>query len=242
MFRIYLITNSVNDKKYVGQTITTIVKRWQRHCWASEAGKGMIITRAIHKYGKECFNIVQIDTAHTLEEANEKEVRWGLHHNCITPHGYNAKLGGRKTVHCSEATKHKLSAINTGKRASAATIEKLSRSHMGHIASADTRQKMSDYWKGKPTHSNTKRGASLKKAKTYVLLDPDGNEVTITNMRRFCMAHDLWASSMCELCTGKIAVYKGWRLVKVLGCLNQPAQVTSGGVVTPIKIDEEWAA
>lgn len=32
---IYLITNNVNGKQYVGQTTKTIEERWKRHCWQS---------------------------------------------------------------------------------------------------------------------------------------------------------------------------------------------------------------
>lgn len=29
---IYVITNTANNKKYIGQTWKTIQKRWQQHC------------------------------------------------------------------------------------------------------------------------------------------------------------------------------------------------------------------
>jgi group I intron endonuclease len=72
---IYKITNNINNKVYIGQTIETIKKRWSRHTWKCTIKRNaMAITNAIIKYGKENFIIEQIDIAKSIEELNEKEI------------------------------------------------------------------------------------------------------------------------------------------------------------------------
>ena len=50
---IYLITNKINNKKYIGQTTRTIKIRISDHF--SNLYKNYAITNAIKKYGKENF-------------------------------------------------------------------------------------------------------------------------------------------------------------------------------------------
>lgn len=68
---VYLITNLINGKKYVGQTIQSIKRRWDFHvCGASRC---IALNSAIKKYGKENFKIESIYEAHSLEELTTKE-------------------------------------------------------------------------------------------------------------------------------------------------------------------------
>lgn len=74
---IYKITNSKNNKVYIGQTIRPIEQRFRRHI--SDAMNGILDThfaRAIRKHGPECFSVECIDTATTQEELTEKERYW----------------------------------------------------------------------------------------------------------------------------------------------------------------------
>lgn len=50
---IYKITNNVNGKVYIGQTITSLQKRWREHC--CESSKCSRLKAAIRKYGKDTF-------------------------------------------------------------------------------------------------------------------------------------------------------------------------------------------
>lgn len=59
---IYIITNDINNKVYIGQTIQELQKRWHRHCQksCSKAERRMAIKQAILKYGKEHFKIQEL--------------------------------------------------------------------------------------------------------------------------------------------------------------------------------------
>lgn len=218
MITIYLITNSINDKKYVGQTIKTIQERWARHCWTCNLkANRMPITEAISKYRKENFKIEKIDEAESLEEANQKEIHWANYYNTFSPNGYNLKAGGRKYLHMSEETKQKLRIAMTGRKATEETRRKSSESHKGFKVTDETKKKLSEINKGKPTHENTIRAAKEKSCKKYKFLSPEGEEVIIINMAKFCRDNNLWESNMNEVAKGKKLQYKGWKCLENYG-------------------------
>lgn len=101
---IYLVTNTVNDKKYVGQTRRNIRARWKQHCqYSNHTNKNSAIDRAIGKYGEDKFTIVQLEffEADTLNELhgllNEYEIYYiDLYKTLTIENGYNISAGGSK--------------------------------------------------------------------------------------------------------------------------------------------------
>ena len=86
---IYKISNSINNKVYIGQTIRPIEERFKRHI--NDATNYILDThfaRAIRKYGKENFYIEEIDKANNQEELNLKEQYWIRYYDSIN-NGYN---------------------------------------------------------------------------------------------------------------------------------------------------------
>ena len=72
---IYKITNLLNNKVYIGQTIRTDQSRWRRHILDAKNNKlNTHFARAIRKYGEENFSVEIIDTANSAEELTQKEV------------------------------------------------------------------------------------------------------------------------------------------------------------------------
>ena len=63
MGHIYKITNTINNKLYIGKTTNTIASRWGEHQknFAS-LRDNMVIHKAMYKYGKEAFIIEEIET------------------------------------------------------------------------------------------------------------------------------------------------------------------------------------
>lgn len=93
--KIYLITNDVNSKVYVGQTIQTLNKRFNGHCCYSKSDRSinMYIKRAIHKYGRDKFHIQLIEEC-PANILNEREKYWINFYNSYNT-GYNLTLGGQ---------------------------------------------------------------------------------------------------------------------------------------------------
>lgn len=86
---IYITTNLINNKIYVGQhkheTYDT-----------SYYGSGKLIKRAIEKYGIENFKNEILDTASSLEELCEKEIFWIKEKKSLCSQGnYNLLRGGQ---------------------------------------------------------------------------------------------------------------------------------------------------
>ena len=94
---IYKITNLINGKIYIGQTIQSIRDRWYRHVgnskWLSQDENNMAIKRAIRKYGKNNFSLELIETCRR-EDLNDKEKYWIQYYDSYT-NGYNSTLGGQ---------------------------------------------------------------------------------------------------------------------------------------------------
>lgn len=207
---IYKISNLINDKVYIGQTIESLSKRWKRHTWTSTKKRNaMAITNAIIKYGEENFIIEKIDDATSLEELNNKEEYYISTYNSLSPNGYNLQTGGGNR-RLSDETKLKISISNTGRHVSEETRKKLSESHKGWIPSEITRQKWRDAFGGKRPSENTIQGAIEHNQKTFTLLNPDGELVTFTNMKKFCIENNLSNSKLCLVAKGIRNTHKGW--------------------------------
>jgi group I intron endonuclease len=73
---IYLITNNINDKKYVGKTKTTVEKRFKSHCDHAYRKGTSYFHRAIVRYGKQNFKISILEFVDQAELLNSKECEW----------------------------------------------------------------------------------------------------------------------------------------------------------------------
>ena len=104
---IYLITNMVNGKQYVGQTSRTLEQRWREHCSANS--QCTYLHNAVVKYGKENFKVEQIDVAVEQEEADYKESQYIACYHTLAPDGYNLETGGNRGKKPSEVTCYKIS-------------------------------------------------------------------------------------------------------------------------------------
>lgn len=91
---VYVITNLINGKQYVGLTTASIDERWKRHLDQTKSVGASLIHQAIVECGKENFTIEVIDSADSLKKLCAKEREWIRKLNTITPNGYNVTLGG----------------------------------------------------------------------------------------------------------------------------------------------------
>lgn len=95
--KIYLITNTENDKKYIGLTIQTLKRRWKYHI--EQANRNHIKSEeslhyAIREFGKDVFHIQEIDFGTTKKDLENKERKWINKLNTLIPNGYNISKGG----------------------------------------------------------------------------------------------------------------------------------------------------
>lgn len=134
---VYILTNKINDKVYIGQS-WNIEKRLDVHSRASH----QVISRAINRYGWENFDIQIVPTFGDVDQ-NELNLLECYHidfNNSLFPNGYNMKEGG-----------------NNGKL-NEKTKQKIAESKTGIPRSQETKQKISKALKGKPAHNKGKPG------------------------------------------------------------------------------------
>ena len=137
---VYSTTNQLNDKQYIGQTT--------KETDVEYLGSGLLIMKAIKKYGKGNFKRQILSRCSSQEELNEQEAFWIGALNSLQPDGYNLALGGDGPGRCSKETKRKMSEASKGRTRSEESKRKQSESMKGHKG----------YWTGI---------ISFRKGKTY---------------------------------------------------------------------------
>lgn len=117
-YKVYIHTNKLNNKKYIGITKQDPERRWKNGWGYYSKENSTYFWNAIKKYGWNNFEHYILESNLTLEEANEKERYYISYYNSSNNlYGYNLTLGGEGFLgmHRSEETKKKLSEALKGK-------------------------------------------------------------------------------------------------------------------------------
>ena len=93
---IYMITNVINGKRYIGQSINPNRRFIAHISRAKNDSDNSPIHSAIKKYGKECF---KLEILEWTENYNEREKELIQQYNTLSPNGYNVALGGEEPPH-----------------------------------------------------------------------------------------------------------------------------------------------
>ena len=92
---IYKITNTINNKVYIGLTNQTLHNRWISHKAQASCGNEKHLYSSIRKYGVDAFTIEKIDESRDFKELGEKERYWiNFYDSCNSDKGYNLTMGG----------------------------------------------------------------------------------------------------------------------------------------------------
>ena len=92
---VYRITNTINEKAYVGATTRTLGRRWAEHVRRATAGSRCPLHCAIRKYGAGAFRRETLQVCETEEELMLAECRQIALAQTYT-NGYNATRGGER--------------------------------------------------------------------------------------------------------------------------------------------------
>ena len=151
MGTIYLLTNLVNGKYYVGQTVQPLYKRLDYHFYGPPGCP--LLSKAIKKYGKKSFVVDVLAKADSVDELNILEALWiAVANSTCRSVGYNINPGGKSSKQAVE------------------TIEKRRQSMMGHSVSAETRRKQSEIAMAqgrRPTESAIHNSANARRGKPF---------------------------------------------------------------------------
>lgn len=100
---VYCITNTVNGKKYIGQTTRSLKARWSLHLTSESCS---LLRRAIDKHGKENFTITAIEASASKAELDAAECRHIAALDTLNPAvGYNLKDGGESRRYSTPSRK-----------------------------------------------------------------------------------------------------------------------------------------
>lgn len=73
LFEIYLVSNTQNNKVYIGATSQGSAKRFKQHVWKSESGSNYSFHKAIREFGTDVFEVKTLEYVNTIDEAKERE-------------------------------------------------------------------------------------------------------------------------------------------------------------------------
>jgi hypothetical protein len=92
---IYVITNDINNKQYVGKTSRSLEERFGEHCRDRTRPRceNRPLYKAMNKYGVEHFDIELLEEC-DISIAEEREQYWIKKLNTYGSTGYNATRGG----------------------------------------------------------------------------------------------------------------------------------------------------
>lgn len=145
---IYITTNMVNGKKYLGQ------KGFDKY-WDSYLGSGTVFKKAMEKYGRENFSRNIVLFCFSEDELNQAEYDLSVFLNVVEDENwYNLCYGGggARGLHHSDETKELLRQLNLGQN----------NPNYGLKRSEETKKKQSEAMIGKPKTYADKNGNPLK--------------------------------------------------------------------------------
>jgi group I intron endonuclease len=192
MYNIYLLTNKINGKKYVGFTTQAVGKRFSCHVSASKRNPESILHHAIRKYGAHNFILEVLETG--LDKNVGLRIREPYFIQKFSPQ-YNMTRGGEGSF---------------GYKPSEASNLKRSISLKGRKFTSEHREKLVQVAIGRKHSFQWCKNNGNGHAKWYEILSPSGVSFCIKNMRMFCREHKLHQGYMISIAKGKKKSYKGW--------------------------------
>ncbi len=109
---IYILTNKINGKQYVGQTTRLLDRRFKEHMRESQK-QCIALHNAVKKHGKSNFSVRILQNAYSRIELDNLEKTVIMKLGTLSPNGYNITEGGKGTSgykHSDEA-RHNMSIV-----------------------------------------------------------------------------------------------------------------------------------
>lgn len=231
---IYLITNLINFKVYVGSTLNfrhrKAVHLHRLKNKSCDANKHLLA--AWRKYGEENFSFEIIERI-PKNLLKEREDYWIVAYDALNPEcGYNIAAdtacglrGYKRTEEDIEHLVKDWKFINPdGEVVNIHNLKKFCReNHLEHLPLADVHRgkvlqargwrKYSEHLVGKLFEGRDWAIPQLKNKKQYQFLNPNGKLITVNGLKEFCRNNKLDAGHMVKVHNKTRKQYKGWRIV-----------------------------
>lgn len=155
MNEVYLVTNLINNKRYVGITCRGYLVRWKEHVLNASEGSKVILHNAIRKYGADNFRVelLESDVPDDLIESRERHFIELYQSHYSTGQGYNMTEGGGEVCgyHHTETSKSKISESLKGHRFPESRNIKIQQAMTGREYKPEWREALSAVRKGRFT-------------------------------------------------------------------------------------------
>ena len=185
---IYSITHIPTGKVYIGSAVN-IGKRWLNHL--NDLRKGIHhskhLQHAWNRYGEGSFLFSMLELVPDIDSLVKVEQDWlDVYQSYDDRCGYNLCeiAGNRLGQRHSEYTKAVISEKLLGTVSPLKGVSK-TKEHVANHADS-----VSKYW---------------------IVIDPEGNELPIKNLRKFCRENGLNATDMWLVANGRHGKHKGWK-------------------------------
>jgi group I intron endonuclease len=186
---IYKVTNLVNNKIYIGQTIKTLKERIKNHVRES---KNKNIYRpfllALKKYGLENFLFEEIDNADSLNELDKKEIYWiNLYDSTNKEKGYNISFGGQSYEYNNTFGKLISEGLKRSKKWQEYKKTDKYKEQLKNFFCVKKGEKLSNEHKEKIWKSNKERilKQNYDTAKEWIIIDKDNNIIKVKSKDLF---------------------------------------------------------
>lgn len=191
---IYKVTNLINGKIYIGK---------QKENIDDYLGSGLLINRAVGKYGRDNFKKEIIDTVETVETLNEKEKYWINHYNSTDlTIGYNIGKGGDGgDIFTNHPNKEKIRKNYSkpgnkngmfGREHKNESIKKISEHKKGQRKGIATWNKGLDIRNYSEGYKNVYSNRKGLYCKSYTFINPQNIEYKVANgFDEFCKGNNL---------------------------------------------------
>lgn len=240
---VYKITNIVNDKLYVGQTRTSLSKRFISHkCECKRGRYNNKLYEEMLEFGIENFEIESLAEIKTNTKEDLHDMLNVLEKQYIEKlkPAYNIAPGGlgHTGVPWTQERREKFKELmsgennpNFGKEMSEETRQKLSNALKGRVISEESRKKRSETMKGVPKPEETRKkmkeaankrtnktpsGKEHHNSKTVIQCDLEGNLIkTFESIRQAANELKIQPNGICLCCKGKLKTSGGyiWKYV-----------------------------
>ncbi len=131
---VYVIENSFNQKRYVGQTSFELQSRLQTHKYeALQRNSPYYFHKAIRKYGWDNFNLRAVINLNSKAEMDELEMFLIEEMHTYNPCGYNMTMGGEGSLgwNPSAETRNKMRLKKIGSKKNIKNLEAYSKLRSG---------------------------------------------------------------------------------------------------------------
>ncbi len=223
---VYLISNRLSGKAYVGQTKRGLEHRWHEHVRDALKGRTeMGLYYAIRKHGADAFDTFVLEECSSDEAMDAAEKRWIAELGTYGG-GYNQTEGGDglKGYHHTEATKKRMSEYRKGRPLGPCPEERKKKISEGKKGTGTGPRPLARGWH----HSDEARqkiGASsaIRKRKAVARCDVHGTVLAVyPSINEAAAALNGTAGKISDVLNGRAPRYRGftWRYADVTNTQN----------------------